>query len=306
VKINSIILAGAGAVGLSTAETIYNYDPDCISVLAKGERLARYRKNGLRVNGKKLDFRLTEGEKTDLIIIACKFHHLKQVIEDIKSSVGKDTVIISLLNGISSEKIISETLGVQMPLAMILGTDAFHKGEETTFSRKGIIHFGDGDGKNGEREERIAEFFTRTGVGFKLESDMKRSLWFKFMLNTGVNQVTAVLRLPYGRIKNLGGPDEIPEAREPIEKSMREAITVANAEGIDLNETDIGKWYDTVNFLNPESYTSMCQDVLAKRKTEAEMFSPVLIDLGKKHGIKLPVNEALYLQLKIIEKSYGG
>lgn len=305
-KINSIMLAGAGAVGLSTAEAVYDYDPDCISVLATGERLARYRKNGLRINGKKIDFRLTEGEKTDLIIIACKFHHLNQVIKDIKSSVGKDTLIISLLNGISSEEIIGKELGRErLPLAMILGTDALHGGEETAYTRRGTVHFGDGQ-KNGEREERIAEFFSRSGVKYRLETDMKRVLWFKFMLNTGVNQVTAVLRLPYGCIMNKGGPAEIPEARELIERAMRETVTIANEEGIDLNENDIMAWYDTVNVLNPASYTSMCQDVLAKRKTEVEMFSLTLMELGKKHGIKLPVNETLYLQIKTIEKSYGG
>ena len=92
--INSVLIAGAGAIGLLVAETIYRSDPDCVSILAKGERLERYRKNGLWVNGQKLDIRLTSGEKADLIIAASKFHHLEQIIEDIAPSVGKDTIIL--------------------------------------------------------------------------------------------------------------------------------------------------------------------------------------------------------------------
>ena len=306
-SIKTVLIAGAGAVGLIVAETIYTSEPDSVSILAKGERLERYRKNGLRVNGKKLDFRLSHGEHADLIIVACKFHHLDQIIEDIRPSVGKDTIIISLLNGISSEEIIGRKLGQQrLPLAMVLGTDAFHANEETTYTQQGVIYFGDADGRNGEREQRIIEFFKRTGVPFSLEDNMKRKLWFKYMFNVGANQVTAILRLPYGRIMNKGGPEEIPEARSLFEKAMREVITIANAEGIDLNDTDIENLYNkTINNLSPSGFTSMCQDVLAGRKTELEMFSLTMMELAKKHTIPVPVNEILYLQLKTIEAAAG-
>ena len=302
-KINSVLIAGAGAIGLSTAESIYKYNPECISILAKGERLERYQKNGLWVNGERIKFRLVSEEKVDLIIVACKYHHLDQIIEDMTPSVGKDTIILSLLNGITSEEIIGRKLGRQrLPLAMVLGTDPKHEGEKTTYTRKGFIHFGDADGKNGAREESIAEFFTRAGVPFKLEQDMKRSLWFKYMLNVGFNQTTAVLRLPYGVFQTKGNSGEIPESRLFVEKAMREVISVAKAEGIDLNDGDIEKCFNTVNLLSPAGYTSMLQDVLAGRKTEVEMFSLALMELAKKYGISVPVNEALYLQIRIIEK----
>ena len=301
-KINTVLIAGAGAIGLSTAVPIYKYDPLCVSILARGERLERYRKNGLKVNGEKIDFRFSYGEKADLIIVACKYHHLDEVIEDISPSVGRDTIILSLLNGISSEEIIGRRLGRErLPLAMVLGTDAGHRGEETTFTKMGTIHFGDAGGKNGEREERIAEFFTRAGVPFALEPDMKRKLWYKYMINVGGNQITAVLRLPYAAIQNRGESSEIPEARTLIEKAMREVIAVANAEGIDLNEGDFESYYNTINKLSPSGYTSMCQDVLAGRKTEVEMFSLAIMELAKKHNISVPVNEILYLQLRTIE-----
>jgi 2-dehydropantoate 2-reductase len=301
-KINSVLIAGAGAIGLSAAETIYKYDPRCISILARGERLERYQRNGLWVNGEKLDFRFSYGEKADFIIVATKFHHLDEVIEDIRSSVTKDTLILSLLNGISSEDIIGERLGLKrMPLAMVLGTDTLHEGGKTTYTQKGFIHFGDAQGNNGEQEERIAEFFTRSGVPFVLEPNMKRKFWYKYMINVGANQTTAVLKLPYRALQNKGGEGEIKEARILFEKAMYEVIAVANAEGIDLNESDIESVYKVMNALSPSNYTSMCQDVLAGRKTEVEMFSLTLMELAKKHNISVPVNETLYLQLKTIE-----
>ncbi|MDR0589758.1 MAG: 2-dehydropantoate 2-reductase [Spirochaetaceae bacterium] len=303
--INSVLIAGAGAIGLVVAETLYNADPRCVSILARGERLERYRKKGLTVNGRRLDFRFGDEKPVDLIIVASKFYHLDQIIQDLGPYVGKDTRILSLLNGISSEDIIGRAYGRErIPLAMIIGTDAFHSGEETRYHQRGIINFGNAEGKNGERENSIADFFTRTGIPFVLQPDMKRLLWYKYMINVGVNQTTAALRLPYGAIQNQGGPGEIGEARLLAEKAMKEVILIANAEGIDLNGGDINQWYKTVNTLDPSGYTSMAQDVLAGRKTEVEMFGLAMMELGKKHRIPVPVNETLYLQLRTIEQTY--
>jgi 2-dehydropantoate 2-reductase len=303
--INSVLIAGAGAIGLLVAETIYRADPACVSILAKGERLERYRKNGLRVNGERLDFKFGNDEAVDLIIIASKFHHLNQIIADIRPYVGKDTIILSLLNGISSEDIIGKVYGRhRLPLAMIIGTDALHQQEETTYTQKGIINFGDADSHNGEREKSLADFFTHVKVPFVLQPNMKRILWYKYMINVGVNQTTAILRLPYGAVQNNGNPRQLNEACQLVEKAMGEVIAVANVQGIDLNKSDIANWYKTVNTLNPTSYTSMCQDVLAGRKTEVEMFGLTMMELGKNLNIPVPVNEMLYLQLRTIEQTY--
>jgi ketopantoate reductase len=68
--INSVLIAGAGAIGLTVAELIYRSDPACVSIPARGERLERCRSRGLRVNGTRIDFRFGDEKPVDLIIIA--------------------------------------------------------------------------------------------------------------------------------------------------------------------------------------------------------------------------------------------
>lgn len=323
-KIEHVLLAGAGSVGLTVANTILESKNSDLRILAGGDRLKRYQQNGLFVNGKKLNvqFANSENNKTknsntwipDLIIIACKNHHLATVLDDISQYVGTETLILSLLNGVTSETIIRERYGnKRTPLAMIMGTDAGHKGTETHYKNAGTIFFG--DEKNtleektatsfaqttncSESVKLIAELFERCAVSFSIPEDMQRTLWFKFMCNVGINQASAILKMPYGPFQQKDSP-----ARALMIAAHKEAIAVAQAEGINLTNDDIQEWLDTLDSISPKGKTSMCQDVTAGRKTEVELFAQTVVNLGQKHNIPTPVNMVFYQQLQTLEANY--
>jgi 2-dehydropantoate 2-reductase len=305
-EITSVLVAGAGAIGSMVAWQIHRHDPAMVSVLAGGERAERYRRDGFVVNGERFDFPVAPVEgrgEPDLVIIACKAHHLDAVLADLGNWIGPDTLILSLLNGITSEAAIGRAYGERrVPLAMIVGTDAWHGGNVTAFTKTGIIWFGDtAPGERSPRIDAIEAFFSRVGIACRVPDDMKNRLWFKFMMNVGLNQVSAVLRRPYSVFKT--GP-RVREAAELLEAAMREVIEVARAEGVSLGEAEIAEVYGTLDTLSDGGKTSMCQDVEAGRKTEVELFSGTVIELAARHGIPVPVNETLWKLLVAIESSY--
>jgi len=317
-KIEHVLLAGAGSVGLTVANTILNSHKTDLRILAGGERLIRYQKNGLFVNGKKLDVQLANSQiasdwTPDLIIIACKNHHLSTILDDIYNYVGKETLILSLLDGVTSENTIQERYGKnRTPLAMILGTDAGHQGTETHYENEGTIYFGektndvnieantyDTATHCSDRVKLIAAFFEQCGVSFGIPKDMERKLWYKFMCNVGINQASAILKMPYGPFQQKNSP-----ARNLMISAHKEAILVAQAEGISLSEADIQPWLNSLDAISPKGKTSMCQDVCPGRKTEVELFAETVITLGKKHHIQTPVNMIFYQQLQTLEENY--
>ncbi len=308
-EISSVLIAGTGAIGSMVAFQIFETQPGTLSVLAGGERLVRYREKGFEINGESCSFPLVDVASIstpDLVIIACKYQHLDQVLADLAHHIGSDTLILSLLNGISSEEIVGAVYGKErIPYAMIIGTDAGHEGNQTTFSKTGTIFFGDSlNGNEHSRSARvqaIASFFDRIGITYTVPENMLNRLWFKFMMNVGINQVTAIVRRPY---KILKSATLIREAADLLDAAMNEVITVARAEGIILTADDKQTVYRTIDGLTDEGKTSMCQDVEAGRKTEVELFSGTVIALGSKHGIPVPVNALLFKMLKTIEQSY--
>jgi 2-dehydropantoate 2-reductase len=49
----------------------------------------------------------------------------------------------------------------------------------------------------------------------------------------------------------------------------------------------------------------MLQDIKAGRKTEVEMFSEAVLELGEKYNINTPVNNILFKMIKTLEQKTG-
>ena len=114
-EIKKVAIIGLGAIGSIYAVKLHAHDPKCLRVIADKERLEGYKQDGLFFNGKRYDFNFAlpdkNAEKTDLIIIATKSSGLESAVKAIEGFVGDDTVIMSPLNGITSEEIIARAYG---------------------------------------------------------------------------------------------------------------------------------------------------------------------------------------------------
>jgi 2-dehydropantoate 2-reductase len=153
-------------------------------------------------------------------------------------------------------------------------------------------------GQHSARVVRITRFFDRVGLRYEVPRNMVRTMWYKYMINVGINQVSAVLRAPYRVFQT------VPEARHVLDAAMLELIAISRSLGTGLVEDDLGSWYKTLDLLSPDGKTSMLQDVEARRKTEVELFSGTVIRLGLEAGVPTPVNQLLFDLIRAIEQSY--
>jgi len=303
--IRSVLIVGAGAVGAAVACLAARAPGAGVSVLAGGERARRCRRDGFILNGSRHDFPVVEPSvhgQPDLVIVAVKTYQLEQAISDMRNHVGPGTLILSLLNGITSEEQLSREFGAEkVPLAMILGIDAVREGNATRFSGTGTIHFGDARNPPGAwsaRVSRIVEFFERAGMSWNVPQNMTRSLWYKFMINVGINQASAVLRAPYGAFQGPG------DARDLMESAMRETVELSRALGTGLVSSDVAAWRETLARLSPDGKTSMLQDVEARRRTEVDAFAGAVMGLALAVGQEVPVNRTLFRLIRAIEGAY--
>lgn len=301
-EIKTVSLIGLGALGTMFAYQLSQHlAPVDLRVIVDGDRAVRYTHEGIYCNGTPCHFNYMTPDQpcqpADLLLIAVKYNDLGDAIAAAKGHVGPDTIILSLLNGITSEDVIGASYGMDKVLLCVAqGMDATKIGNQLSYQNMGRLCFGDREpGTPSEKVRMVERFFIKTGIPHEVVPDMKRRQWSKFMFNAGINQVTAVYRCNYAGVQ-AGG-----EYRQLMLDAMREVAVLSQREGVCLNEDDIVYWQGILAPLNPLGKTSMQQDVEAGRRTEVEMFAGTALALGKKHGIPCPVNQMLYDRIKELE-----
>lgn len=300
-----VYIVGPGAMGSFYYSKFYNSKNASVSFLAGGDRKKRLEENGLVVNDQHLPARVTDISETaapaDLIILAVKYHHLDRAIADMKTGVSENTRILSVMNGIDSEERLMKAFGEDKVLyAVALGIDALRKENTINYTREGTLYFGELTNQGtSDRVKQVSRYLDLAGITYSIPEDMGRVMWWKYMINIGVNQVSAVLQAPFGVFQKIS------DIRDLMDMAMQEVREVARAEGINLSRQDIDDWHEILYTLSAEGRTSMCQDVEAGRKTEVEMFAGKLIEVGGRHGIDLPVNTVLLKLIRTIEQNSG-
>jgi 2-dehydropantoate 2-reductase len=268
-------------------------------------RFKKYRNIKRTVNNKVYDFNIVSGTDTgkpsDLVIFAVKSTSLQHAMEVVKNKIGDSTTIISLLNGIRSEEVLGEMFGHEKVLyATAEGMDPIKTGYDLDYTNMGYLCIG-ADNNDPEKVRRLTEiirFFETIGFPYKFEEDVTHRMWSKFMLNVGVNQVVMIHEGTFATVQKEGNE------REQMIEAMREVIGLAYKEGIKITEADLEFYVSLIDTLNPKGMPSMRHDGLHKIESEVEMFSGMVLELGRKHNFPTPVNSYIYNRIIETESRY--
>lgn len=302
-EIRTVAIVGLGNLGIAFGDHLSKkMRKEDLRFIADKERIERYERDGIFCNGERCDFQYVDSEEStwpaDLVIFTVKFHNLVEAIDAAKNQVGENTIILSALNGITSEGMLEEAFGMGKVLYCVAqGMDGIKTGNRLTFDHMGMLCFGDREaGMVSDQAKMIQAFFQKTEFPHEVETDMMKRLWGKLMMNVGVNQTASVYLCDYGGLQQEG------EARDTMIAAMREVIPLSEKEGYPLTEDDLSYWLKVLGTLRPEGKPSMQQDMEAGLPTEVELFSGTVLALGRKYGISAPVNQRLYHRIKSMEK----
>lgn len=301
-EIKSVGLIGLGAVGALYSERLMASGAD-LRVIVDEERKACYVREGVLVNGVRVDFPYavpSEAAPVDILIVATKAGGLDAALDTAAGFVGEDTLLISLINGVTSEGVMAARFGEKNVLyAVAQGMDAVKEGNSLVYHQAGMIVLGEKEpGPVSARVTACADYLNAHGVTVMPVTDMVRRQWGKLVLNVGLNQATMVFACDYSGVQREGKP------RDVMLSAMREAQMIAGLEGYPISEDEFDGWVALADGLSPSGKPSMRQDGEAKRRSEVELFAGTMVRLGKKHGVSVPVNEWLYKTILEIEAAY--
>lgn len=303
-KIKSVAVLGAGAVGSYVIWGLSEKSDIRLGVIAEGERAERLKKNGCAINGKTYHpevWTQDEAHDVDLMVVALKYGSLEGALESIQKATGEHTAIMSLMNGIDSEEIIGRTVGMEHVLPALIKVashkeeDGYHFDPPTTL---GII-FGEPSAPfDSERVKAVEELFADTGIHFRSTEYIQEEIWCKFCLNVCSNLPQAILGAGVGCYRDSVHMKAISDGLK------RELEAVAQAKGIDMSKTESSSGRGSA--VPPSARYSTLQDLDAGCHTEIDMFSGALVRMGKELGIPMPYNEYTYHMIKALEEKNDG
>ncbi len=303
-KIENVAFVGMGALGILFGDHLTRaLGQDRVGFVVDRDRMARYADQEITSNDHPCHFRFIPAEEhdhpADLVIFAVKGPALEQAMSDAAGQIGKNTILLSLLNGISSERMLEERFGRQNVVYCVAqGMDAVKTGFHLNYTSMGQICVGAPDEDRVPALDAVCGLFRRTNLPYTREDNIQHRLWCKLMLNAGVNQVCMVFEGGYGIVTVPGKP------REMMIAAMREVMALAKCEGIDISEDDLVYYVNLLDDLSPDGMPSMRQDGLAKRKSEVELFAGTVCRMAKQHDLAVPVNDWLCDRILETERAY--
>ena len=303
-KIQSVAVLGAGAVGSYVIWGLSHKKDIRLGVIAEGGRADRLKKGGCRINDEVYRPEVwspQEAEDVDLLIVSLKYGSLPEALESIKTIVGEHTTVMSLMNGVDSEELIAEQVGDDKVLRSLIKV-ASHKEEngyyfnpETTL---GII-FGELAAPfDSGRVQAIESLFADTGIHFRSTEFIREEIWGKFRLNVCNNLPQAILGAGVGCYSDSTHMKAISDGLR------RELEQIALAKGIDMSK--MAGTSGRGSAVPASARYSTLQDLDAGRHTEIDMFSGALMRMGEELGIPTPYNEYTYHMIKALEEKNDG
>lgn len=239
-------------------------------------------------------------EPADLAILFTKTLYSKAALDACGSYVSPETWMLTMQNGLGNIELMERYVSRERIIAGVttFGADLKEPGH-TISSGRGYLKIMSANGQVSPGLERIDRVLKAAGLGSQIVDDVMAAIWEKVAFNAGINAVSAVCRVP------CGGMGKVPEGAELCYKIAEETCRIANAHGVPAQAEEVKETLrKTIFELHKNHLTSMTQDVLNKRKTEAAFISGGVLQKARELGLEAPYNETLFCLLHTIESTY--
>jgi len=303
-----VCVVGAGAAGCTIGGTLTEGGSDVWLIDSYKEHIDVMNAIGLRMRDGDAERTVKVNARSscdgigaaDLVIVLVKSFHTRKAVESAAPIIGKNTLVMSLQNGLGHEDIIADVVGRER----VLGGRTYAGGvflgaghvRATTRGKETII--GELDGSITERVQAVADEFNRANLLTMVSDDIMAVMWDRLLINVATGALSAITRLTYG------GLYRVPELEACATAAVAEGIAVATAAGVRLSSEDPRQaWIKAAQASPPEFKASMLQSLENNPVTEVDFINGSVIRTGEKYGVPTPVNQTLVACIKGIEFS---
>jgi 2-dehydropantoate 2-reductase len=295
----NILIAGTGAMGSLFAARLALAGHSVTMLGTWKEGVQAIRSNGVRfIDAGGREHRLAvhvtdnprecQGARYALVLV--KAWQTERVAQQLTECLAPDGLAVTLQNGLGNREALVQRLGPQRAALGVTTTGA-------TLLEAGQVKAG-GEGPISVKQNPLlgplVEALKSAGFDVQVVEDARSLIWGKLVINSAINPLTALLRVPNGELL------ERPPAREMMHHLSQETAAVARAEKIELSFTDPGAAAEEVARRTATNRSSMLQDVLRGAPTEIDAICGAVVQIAGKHEIATPANWVCWQLVKAL------
>lgn len=309
-----IAIIGPGALGTLFAGLLARSGQEVWLIDHNPSRARKIQHSGLKIVGSSRfvvhskEFKITVEPKNivcpDLVIVLVKAYDTLNAAKKIKPIVGKNTIIMTLQNGLGNLEVLAKVFGKEKVLGGITAYGATLLGPgKVRHAGVGKTVIGWYSGTPEIRNSRtcelrnlrtIVQIFNQAKIPTEITANLESVIWSKLVLNSAVNPLAAITR------KRNGELIQDKWLRMMLCATVCESAEAAKAKGIRLAYSDPQKKVLEVCHATKYNMNSMLQDVLSHKTTEIEYINGKIVSEAKKLGIPVPLNTILIQLVKEI------
>jgi 2-dehydropantoate 2-reductase len=316
-----ILIWGAGAIGGSIGAALVRAGEDVLFVDIAVEHVAALNASGIEITGPVEAYRVpavavvpeqVRGEH-DRIFLCVKAHHTADATRALLPHLSPDGYVASMQNGLN-ERVIADIAGGKRTIGCFVnfGADYMDPGV-VHYGGRGAVVVGELDGSETERLRDLQRLLLRFEDRAALTRNIWGYLWSKMIYGA---QLFATA------LTNEGIADLFAERRyRPLfTRLAREIVAVAAAEGVRLEAfngfdpqaflpgapaAETARSFDDMashNRRSAKTHSGIWRDlVIRKRETEVDAQLGPAVEIGRRHGIELPITSRIIAFIHEIE-----
>ncbi|NLD54249.1 MAG: 2-dehydropantoate 2-reductase [Burkholderiaceae bacterium] len=292
----SAAVMGAGAVGCYYGAMLARAG-HAVTLIGRPQHVEAIRRDGLHLESDQFDGHVPANASTsadavagaELVLFCVKSTDTDAAAAAIAPHLGERSIVLSLQNGVDNAERLQAALRCEViPAVVYVATEMSGPGR--------VKHLGRGELVIGRSpaSERVAVQLRAAGVPVTVSDNVAGDLWTKLVVNCAYNALSAITRLPYGRMVQGEG---IPGVMHDV---VRECLAVAQAGGVTV-PGDLARTVPEIARTMPGQYSSTAQDLMRGKPTEIDHLNGYVVRKGAQLGVSTPVNRALHSLVKLLE-----
>jgi 2-dehydropantoate 2-reductase len=239
----------------------------------------------------------------NILVCAAKAYHVDKILDQIEAHPNDDLLILSAQNGIGVAIKYRSHFNESRIFRMVVN----FAGNMLSPNCVNVTFFNPPNwvaSRNDTRKD-ISDWVAEILTSVKLITnstdsfDLTAKVWHKTILNAALSPLCAISKLTMKEAMT------IPDTHEIVEKLILEAVEVAKAEDITFEKNFVKL---CLRYLNKggDHFPSLAVDLLNKQETEIDFMNGKIVEYGRKHYIRTPLNLTFTnLVRAITDKNFG-